>query len=353
MKTKLQRLVPPIPEHSIQQSIQISEPHLFAQLTACSSNISRLSSTDAEVFRYAFEQEDLCYANSWLYLLRSTRNDYGASGYKFVGKETYMGIGYRNNTIYIVHPMGPGRFEATRDLAEALRKNLACPIILKKVDQALYEYLSSSGLFQPFADASPLCEEEVFPEHVLLLPRLYGSEGGRYQRSSLPFMRKVRRFEKNAIQLLVQTDISGIEHYPGFRDLFGAHPDKYRSYLQIIQEVSSQGPDNDRYKACAYCEEDGPLRGLYITERLKAQSMGLYCAVVARLAPGVTEWMDHDFFRRVSNDGISALYLGGSETAGVHAYVKKLLPTEPPYCQRPMYCTYDPVLSIEDVVAAD
>lgn len=335
--TSLQVSVPPIPEYSTQLPAPISEQHLFALLTAYSSNISRLSSLDAEVFRKAFQQEVQCYADSWLYMLRSTRNDDGGFGYKFVDKETYMGIGYRNNILYLVHPVGPDRFDVTRDVVEAIHQRISCPIILKKIDQELYEHLSLTNLFQPCADASPLYEEEAFPEHVLPLSLLYNSKDGLYHRS-IPFTRKVRRFEKTAIQLRVQTDISDIESCPGFRDLFGAQPDKYRSYLQIIREVSSQGPNEDKYKACAYYEGDGTLRGLYITERLKEQSMGLYCAVVARLAPGMTEWMDHDFFQRVFDDGITTLYLGGSETAGVHAYVKKLLPIEPPYAQRPMYC---------------
>lgn len=345
-------LASPTRECSMQLPVHVVEHHLFALLTACSSNISRLSPADAEVFRNAFQQEAECYANSWLYLLRSTRNDDGESGYKFVGKETYMGIGYRNNTIYVVHPVGPGRFEETKDVVEALHQSIPYPIILKKVDQELYAYLSSTGLFQPYTDASPLYEEEAFPEHVLPLPRLYDSAGGLYHRS-IPFTRKVRRFEKTAIQLLTQTDISGLESRPGFRDLFGVHPNKYGSYLQIIREVSSQGPNNDKYKACAYYEEEGTIRGLYIAERLKERSAGLYCAVVARLAPGMTEWMDHDFFQRVFDDGITTLYLGGSETAGVNTYVKKLLPIEPPYFQRPMYCNWGPVLPIENAATTD
>ncbi len=71
MITRLQMLVPAIPGCSIHLPIQISEHHLFAQLTACSSNIFRLSSADAEVFR----QEALCYANSCVFFVQ--RVEYG------------------------------------------------------------------------------------------------------------------------------------------------------------------------------------------------------------------------------------------------------------------------------------
>jgi hypothetical protein len=60
---------------------EVPKPHMFAQLTALSPDISRLSPADADVFRNAFQREEICYANSWLYLLRSTRDDQGGFGY--------------------------------------------------------------------------------------------------------------------------------------------------------------------------------------------------------------------------------------------------------------------------------
>src|SRR5579859_2271617 len=313
----------------------VSEQDLFAQLTTLSNDISRVSSADAAIFRQAFQQEATCYANSWLYFLRATRNDQGELGYKLVNKETCMGIGYRHNIVYVVHPLGAGRFAATRELVEAIRTKIPCPIILKKIDQALYAYLSSTNLFQADVDDSKLFEEEAFPEHMLSLPCLYSPERGLYHRS-LPFIRKVRRFEKSSHILLAQTDISDIESRPGFHHLFGYNPDKYKSYLHIIREISSPESSGGRYKVCAYSDAEGTIRGLYISELLAEQSMGLYCAVSSKSAPGMTEWMDYDFFRQVFDDGIRTLYLGGSETAGVHAYVKKLLPIEPPYLMRPL-----------------
>ena len=318
---------------------EVPEQRMFAQLTALSPNISRLSPADADVFRSAFQQEEICYANSWLYLLRSTRNSQGGFGYKFVGNETLMGIGYRNNTLYLVHPIGTGRFTATRDLVCKLRSRIQSPIILKKIDQELYGYLSSSNLFQAYTEGSTLFEEEAFPEHILPLPHLYSLDIGLYRQSS-PFIRKVRQFEKSSMKLLAKTDTSDIESHPGFYRLFGSNPDKYKSYLQIIREASSQRPGDGTYKVSVYSDEDATIHGLYIGERLPERRMGLYCAVSSKSSRGITEWMDYDFFQQVFHDGIDALYLGGSETQGVHAYVKKLFPIVPPYLMRPMvmYC---------------
>lgn len=314
---------------------EVLEQRLFAQLTALSPNISRLSPADADMFRSAFQREEICYANSWLYLLRSTRNDQGGLGYKFVGNETLMGIGYRNNTLYLVHPVGNGRFTATRDLICELHSRIQSPIVLKKVDQELYEYLISTNLIQTYAEGLTLFEEEAFPEHILPLPHLYSPDGGQYRQSS-PFIRKVRQFEKSSMKLLAKKDTSAIESHPGFLRLFGSNPDKYKSYLQIIREVSSQRPGDGTYKVCVYFDEDATIHGLYISELLEERRMGLYCAISSRSSRGITEWMDYDFFQQVFHDGIDYLYLGGSETHGVHAYVKKLFPIAPPYLMRPM-----------------
>jgi len=182
-------------------------------------------------------------------------------------------------------------------------------------------------------------EEETFPEHILELEKLYSPSFGMYNQS-IPFIRKVKRFAKSPMELLALPEVSNIEGNPGFQDLLGQNLDKYKSYLQIIREVSSQRPDNGRYKVCTYYDEYKTIHGLYIAELLEKDSMGLYCAVSSRSFPGITEWMDYDFFKQVFDDGIHYLYLGGSETQGVDAYVKKLLPNVSPYLMRPMemYC---------------
>ncbi len=311
------------------------EQHMFDRLATISSKISRLSPTDADLFRTTFHKEEICYTNSWLYLLRSTRNDQGEWGYKFVGNETLMGMSYRHNTVYLVHPMGAGRFETTLDLCYEIRRRMQCPIVLKKIDQALYEYLSSTQLFQKCTANSTLLEEELFPEHILPLQKLYSLDSGLYQQS-IPFMRKVKRFEKNSLKLLAETEVSDIEGNPGFQNLFGSHPEKYNSYKKIIQEVRSKKYRDGQYKICVYYDEQQIIHGLYITELLEKKSMGLYCAVSSRALPGITEWMDHDFFRQVFYDNMDYLYLGGSETQGVDAYVKKLLPSRPHYLMRPL-----------------
>ena len=282
------------------------EEHMFAKLATVSRNISRLSPEDADLFRTTFQNEETCYANSWLYLLRSTRNNQGQRGYKFVGNETLMGMSYRNNTVYLVHPMGAGRFKTTLDLCYEIRSRMQCPTVLKKIDQDLYEYLSSTKLFQTATDSSTLFEEETFPEHILQLEKLYNPASGLYHQS-IPFMRKVKRFAKSSPKLLVETEISDVESNPGFQNLFAFNPEKYKSYMQIMREIRSKNTLNGKYKICVYYDEHRTIHGLYISELLEKKIMGLYCAVSSRAFPGITEWMDHDFFQRIFYDNIHYL----------------------------------------------
>lgn len=320
--------------------LEFLEQSVFSRLSTLENGISRLSPIDADLFRQAWRNEAICYANSWLYILRSTRNDLGGFGYKFVGNETLASLGYRNNTLFLVHPTGAGRFNTIKDLCPKIYHSLKCHIILKKIDEELYNQLYETKMFQVYNGNPNLLEEEAFPEHMLELDKLYNQSVGLYNKS-IPFIRKVKRFEKNPIKLVAKAEIPYVEGNPGFHDLLGYNPDKYHSYLQIINEVRSHGLGNGNYKVCTYYDEREIIHGLYIAELLDEHTMGLYCAVSSRSFPGITEWMDYDFFKQVFNNGIEYLYFGGSETAGVDTYVKKLLPNVPSYLMRPMEMCYE------------
>src|SRR5690242_17000311 len=88
--------------------------------------VSPLTKRDAEAFLTLFRQEEPCYANSWSYVLRSTRTK-GEPGYKFVGGETIMGIGFRHNVLYLVNPRGPGRFQTTLAICRRMYRSLTYP----------------------------------------------------------------------------------------------------------------------------------------------------------------------------------------------------------------------------------
>ncbi len=244
-------------------------------------------------------------------------------------------ISYRNSHLYIIRPIGA--FNALIDLCTQIYEHFHGSIIFKKVDQMLYNQLSVTPLFRIDTTGQELFEEETFPEHILKLERLF-SPTPATKPLLHPFLKKVQRFERQA--KLWPERIASWEHLvsnPGFSGLLGQNSAKYQSYAHVIQEACSGRTGNGRYKTCAYYDERGTLHGLYVSELLAQGIMGLYCAVSDRSAPGVTEWMDYDFFHQLFREEIQTLYLGGSETAGVHAYVQKLLPVHPTYHMHPFH----------------
>ncbi len=191
-----------------------------------------------------------------------------------------------------------------------------------------------TSMFEKHVDGLTHFEEEAYPENLLILDRLY-NPGPDKNLQPLSLLRKVKRFENGPMNLLAMTEGSSFESQPGFLALFGPNPDKYKSYLEIIREASTQQANIGRYKVCMYLDEYATIHGLYISELLQEKCMGLYCAVSSRALPGITEWMDHDFFRQLFHDGIRYLYLGGSETSGVNAYIQKLPSRHPSLCHAP------------------
>ena len=140
-----------------------SESMLSSAIGSVAKHISRLSPEDACLFREKFCQEPTYYCNSWLYILRSTRDDWGDPGYKLVDEDVLIGMGYRNHTVYLVHPMGDQRFSTTLALCQTIRKKTPYSIMLKKLDQDLYAYLAANGLFQELH--SPSSTNEVTSHH--------------------------------------------------------------------------------------------------------------------------------------------------------------------------------------------
>jgi hypothetical protein len=82
------------------------------------------------------------------------------------------------------------------------------------------------------------------------------------------------------------------------------------------------------------------IRGLYIYEILGLGQAGLYCGLTTRDEPGITEWMDYEVFRRLSQRGIHRLILGGAEKVGISRYIDKLLAQKPTYTSHSY--AYDP-----------
>ena len=114
------------------------------------------------------------------------------------------------------------------------------------------------------------------------------------------------------------------------RKMAGNVYDKYTSYAQMIKDVLVNRKTSRIFNFFVYYKEK-EIHGIDIVEFLDSNTVGLYCAVTSKAFPGITEWIDYDFFTRVLDLGVKTVYLGGSETQGVYQYIKKLSPSAPPY----------------------
>ena len=297
------------------------------------NGISPLHYDDAKIFREQFCEDDISYANSWLYILRSARKDDGTLGYKFHKHGVLAGISYRNGCVYIVNPTGKKRFEVVLNLCDVLAQSVQTPVLVKKIDEALYEQFMQTSLFQsghPLHEIG-VFEDEAFPECVLHMHELFLPTHDLNSKAK-KLKRKIRKFSDQSMRFITNWDIHchGLEKtLSDFFKLSQYSREKYWAYESIITEVINISRERKRYKICSLYNES-KMHGLYIGEMLSADCMGLYCALSSRAIEGITEWMDIYFFKKVMQDfHVKTILIGGSETEGVYNYVKKLLPQVP------------------------
>lgn len=276
-----------------------------------------------------------CYADGWLYHLRSARNANGSIGFQFLRQNAYATIGFQRNHTVCVSPTGVDRFEFVPELCHLLAVEKGEPVLLKKVDQELYAYLRTQTGFFPCQHSDDV-EDENFPEHVIDLETLFNNDGT-LNRNAKHLKRREKRFERNVGPLFSR---GVIETSGSLSDdlnrMLKDSCEKRLAYAQMCQFVESYVHSSTKFYVRAYYCQNQQMHGLYLAEELTKGTAGLYCAVTSRSFPDSTEWMDVDFFRMLHQSGIQKLFLGGSETPGVHQYVKKLLPRELPTTMRPL-----------------
>lgn len=114
-------------------------------------------------------------------------------------------------------------------------------------------------------------------------------------------------------------------------DQFLAHDKaKHASYISMVRYLKKQKGTPYNYRTLIFLRA-GEVCGVYFGERLSLTELGLYCAVTSRDEPGITEWMDVYFFKKMFLQGLRTVYLGGAEKQGINDFVNKLLPQRPAY----------------------
>ncbi|MGI8420198.1 MAG: GNAT family N-acetyltransferase [Candidatus Levyibacteriota bacterium] len=289
------------------------------------SGISRLELEDEQLFRIAFPKDSIQYARSWLYTLRTSHGEDGKRGYKFVTPDIIVVIGYRNNVMYVTPILDKTHGIILQKLCQAIFETTQCRVLLKKFHQESYEQFHVP---QTQLDSRHLLEDDSCPETVLQLNKIFISPQGEINPNARKFIKKVKKIEQSAIQFDVIEDITKFSKTK-VKHFLAADKEKYASYLPIIDYLYAHQKDL-RYKIMLFIYKK-KLHGIFIGEVFSLTEMGFYCGVTSKDTPGMTEWMDSYYFRKMFFDGIQTVYLGGSEREGIAHYVNKLFPYNPPY----------------------
>jgi hypothetical protein len=287
-------------------------------------HVTDVTSRDEGMFRSFFEKMPIAYANSWLYTIRASHADDGSMGYKFSDGHSLWCIAYRNKTIYITNPMGDGIIAPLKDLCSTLRKRTSSRIILRKLNSQVYTQLQSIPVFTHIEDHSSILEDDAYPEQCINLTSIFSTD---LEHSRLKNVRRkthhFRSLQVSFSPLFLDTNHADISLYSS---VFCGDMNKQNTCAQLIRTAGNSNTDILKYISCIYCNEAQIIHGIYVSELLSEHDAGLYCSVTSQAYEGITEWMDYDFFDKLHNKKIDTLYLGGSETIGIHTYTQKFFP---------------------------
>lgn len=298
--------------------------------------LNRLTPDDCRSFHQYASLRSVCYANSWLYHLRSARNQDGSLGYHCHGEGFFATFGLRDSFATCVSPMGQDRFAQTLQLCRLIGAKAKLPVVIKKVDAELQRCLLQQEGFSICSD-DRLMEDEAFPEHYLDLMSLF-DEKCQLSRKAKQLQRRVRQFDLQNVKLFATDEFDskpdGI--VAALERLASRKSSKHQAYFHLCRFVQAQEISRDGFFCKVYVDHNHHVHGLYIAQRLEDETAGLYCAITSRAYSYATERMDVAFFQWLRQMGIRKLMLGGSETAGVHHYVQKLLPIQMESSSRPL-----------------
>lgn len=262
------------------------------------------------------------YANSWLYMLRATRSDYGLRGFTVCRDDFQAGLGFRHNVIYLIHPIGPAAAVRLNEICKFFTANIDAKIVIKKVNSDLATSLKSTNAFASACrqDSKINLEDEYHRELFIDLDVLFVSRGVLNPKAA-KLRQKIRRFKANScLDFFVDELRDATTLGRAFRFLDRPKSEAYTNIIDAVLSADLRPP----YIASVY-QNFNSVHGIYVAEQLSDDAVGLYCAVTSKSSPGMTEWMDVTFFQKLHELGIKKILLGGCENDGVMAYCKKLL----------------------------
>jgi len=288
--------------------------------------VSPLLRDDEQLFRVAFSSHQLQYAHSWLYILRAAHVNAGEMGYKYVSNELVAAIGYRHDFIYVTPVFDTTGGMRLHQLCDKLFKATARPVLIKKFQHAVFDQVVPATKIE--TRKLPL-EDDTCPETVLHLQKFFVSSDGEVNPVAKKLIRRARAFENSGLTFDILDDITSVP-FEKIERFLAQDPEKYASYLPIIEYLYTQKADPYKYRVMVFMHKN-EVRGLYMTELLSLTEVGMYGGITSKDTGGITEWMDIHFFRKLLADGIAVVHLGGAENEGIAEYVRKLFPHRPAY----------------------
>lgn len=299
----------------------------LAQQILSVPGVGRLSYQDEPLFQIAFSNTTPYYAHNWLYVLRASHSDSGELGFKYYSPELVAVIGIRNKYVYITPIADTTSGIKLNQLCSSILQTTGLRVVLKKIPSQILE----TNIAHKVTRGVPL-EDDSLPETTLRLDKLFIGEEGTVNPAIKHVMRRAAAFGKKGKSLTAINDIrkvplEALEHF------LRPWPQKYRSYRPMLHYLHSLKEIPSHYYCTVFIEQQ-KVRGIYIIDRFALTEAGFYCGVTAKDEPGITEWMDVYFFRRLLLQGVTTVYLGGSERLGVAGFIHKLLPQTPPYAVR-------------------
>lgn len=287
--------------------------------------VSALTLEDEVFFRTVFPNDGVRYFQSWLYLLRACRVENGELGYKYVTSELVTTIGHRHGFLYVTLIFDATDGVRLKQLCDILVKVTGLQVILKKFQaHKLTNTIPSKQLV-----GNKAVEDDYTTETTLQLQKLFVTEEGALNPAAERLIRKANTFTRRGSKLEVVADIENVP-FEKIDRFLARDKEKYASYISMVRYLKKQKAKPYNYKTLIFLR-GGEVCCVYLAERLSLTELGLYCGVTSKDEPGLTEWTDVCFFRKMFLEGIQTVYLGGAEKQGVSEFVNKLLPGRPSY----------------------
>lgn len=289
------------------------------------------------------------YGSSWMYLTQAadTRALRGEPyGYWYVGQDRMAAVGMferpydraeKTMHFHLIRPMGSWTLTQIQTLCADLREISGQPVYLKKITEgqkgAWHGGRFADGASFPWHHSAPL-EDDTHPEVVLTLDhtlRYLGNAAGDNE-----LRRKFRTFEKRF------PNLERVEYAPQLfseawkvvQGFFREHKDLScaENYWNMLETLPA-GRNREDYFAWLYRIDNRPV-AVFLADKIGPGAVGVYANLTVSREDYsyLSEYLLLNEFRHLADAGIYTANLGGSETAGLHAFKCKFRPA----CQSQM-----------------